>query len=980
VPEDGNFTQKVHDAVLKFQRSTKPPCLDDGIVGNETWSMLRKGPREAIGVNKKGPEKGAEGRWATEKDDFVKYDAASDELRMVAFSVGDAPIDKFNATFKITSADKKVTKCFTVTIGAPTGPSPTGSGHMHLVVVPQMSVIYGNGEHDIDTYLDEELGGDRWTGKVKVTGTGPSTKTGDIGFTVTADGKDGKPIPGATVTLAGQPKTTDASGVALFAKAPAGKHQFTVTHKDFEPASGEAEVIADASTPKNVKLKPKSGPPSGKTGDIGFTVTNEAGGAPIPGAMVTMAGVSKPTDASGIALFAKAPAGKHKFTVSHKDFQTASGEAEVVADASTPKNVKLKPKSGPPSGKSGDIGFTVTDEKGSKPVAGATVTLAGQAKPTDAAGIALYSKFAAGKHKFSVSHKDFQTATGEAEVVADASTPKNVKLKAKSPGAKLGDIGFTVTDEKSGAAISGAMVTMLGVSKPTDGSGIALFANAPAGKHKFTVSHKDFAPFSGDAEVVADASTPKSVKLKPKSGPPSGKTGNIGFTVTDEKSGAPITGATVTVAGKSGMTALGVAEFKNLLPGSFPYTVSHSSYQTASGVVEVDPDTSKSQPVKLKPKSSPPAGATGAIGIGAVDATTGLPIPSASVTIAGQSKSTDGSGTALFDKVPSGKQRFSVSHSNYESASDEAEVLANSSASKTVKLKPKSSPPPGAQTGDISLNVTDAATGAPIAGATVSLAGKSKSTDGSGVALFENAPAGTQSFTVNHLNYQSASGDAQVAPNASSVKDVKLKPKSSTTPKDPDDGSPAEHKLVDKKTFLHKVCLKDTNYVNEQLGHWLLRMEVGISGTGQVYPLHVDIIPKLNDPANTIINIFPTIKAKSENLNGKRSCDINFTVEVAGPNVTSSSSGKIGGSIGWKDATETLEAGGSFDWTVTESHNSRAGGAWARRFVFSGGDVIGFSQDSSWKEDLSGAMIIDDDHGHDQLGVDTDWELHTYDG
>ena len=112
VPEDGDFDQKVEDAVKKFQGSTTPPCLKDGVVGNETWSMLRKGKREAVGVNKKGEEKGAEGRWATEKNDFVTYDSNSDELRMVVVSVGESPLDKFKATFRITSQDKKVKKQF----------------------------------------------------------------------------------------------------------------------------------------------------------------------------------------------------------------------------------------------------------------------------------------------------------------------------------------------------------------------------------------------------------------------------------------------------------------------------------------------------------------------------------------------------------------------------------------------------------------------------------------------------------------------------------------------------------------------------------------------------------------------------------------------------------------------------------------------------------------------------------------------------
>ena len=67
------------------------------------------------------------------------------------------PLDKFKATFRITSQDKKVKKQFQRELGAPDVVSPTGSGHLHAVKVEQMSVIYGNGDHLVESFLDEEL-------------------------------------------------------------------------------------------------------------------------------------------------------------------------------------------------------------------------------------------------------------------------------------------------------------------------------------------------------------------------------------------------------------------------------------------------------------------------------------------------------------------------------------------------------------------------------------------------------------------------------------------------------------------------------------------------------------------------------------------------------------------------------------------------------------------------------------------------------
>ena len=63
-----------------------------------------------------------------------------------------------------------------------------------------MAVIYGNGEHLVESFLDEELGGDLWTGTVKVAGVGPgplpTTKTGKLTVLVVS-GDDDEPVPNA---------------------------------------------------------------------------------------------------------------------------------------------------------------------------------------------------------------------------------------------------------------------------------------------------------------------------------------------------------------------------------------------------------------------------------------------------------------------------------------------------------------------------------------------------------------------------------------------------------------------------------------------------------------------------------------------------------------------------------------------------------------------------------------------------------------
>lgn len=169
VQVNGAFDDATLAAVERFQEETD--CKVDGIVGNQTWSALRKGPREPIGTDQREPhtfvEEGAEARWATEKTDFVSYDESKDELRMIAFSVGDTPLESAFATVRITSGVTNRSQTSKVSLGPPAGPAPTGSGQIHEVVISDVVARFESGTHNIEAYLDEELGGDLWEGQVE---------------------------------------------------------------------------------------------------------------------------------------------------------------------------------------------------------------------------------------------------------------------------------------------------------------------------------------------------------------------------------------------------------------------------------------------------------------------------------------------------------------------------------------------------------------------------------------------------------------------------------------------------------------------------------------------------------------------------------------------------------------------------------------------------------------------------------------------
>ncbi len=262
VTVNGKFDQATYDAVKLFQGSTEPKCQVDGIVGNETWSMLRKQEREPVGVRNTDEhvESGAEARWARENNDFVTYDAKSDTLTLIAFSVGDAPIDKYEVMIRTTHLETGATKIWSLPLGPPTGPAPTGAGQTHAVAIQGVrDEGGGGGRRKVEAYMPKELGGDYWTDGMDMPGEDPpggggggkgskpsggggggggttdpsKTKKGVLRVVVEDDQEN--PIEGAIVSATPgdiEAKTTNAEGVAEFKDVPVGIYDVAAVSPD----------------------------------------------------------------------------------------------------------------------------------------------------------------------------------------------------------------------------------------------------------------------------------------------------------------------------------------------------------------------------------------------------------------------------------------------------------------------------------------------------------------------------------------------------------------------------------------------------------------------------------------------------------------------------------------------------------------------------------------------------------------------------
>lgn len=154
---DGDFREKTYKAVCDFQKKCKKEhkdlVMDDGIVGHQTWALLREGAFEKPGTDGRKPhtyeEKGAQARWQREKEKCI-FLTNLNEAWLFVNSVGEQPIDDFNAMVLVTTlAGKK--KKRVIKIGPPNQRMPNDQGNVHIVKL----------KHFRETFMDkQDLGRD----------------------------------------------------------------------------------------------------------------------------------------------------------------------------------------------------------------------------------------------------------------------------------------------------------------------------------------------------------------------------------------------------------------------------------------------------------------------------------------------------------------------------------------------------------------------------------------------------------------------------------------------------------------------------------------------------------------------------------------------------------------------------------------------------------------------------------------------------
>lgn len=418
-------------------------------------------------------------------------------------------------------------------------------------------------------------------------------------------------------------------------------------------------------------------------------------------------------------------------------------------------------------GFNGIITGTVTDATSGTAIAGASVTAGNITATTDAGG-SYNMSIAPGTYTVTASAAGYAGISATVTVTSGGTITLNFAPHLLPQGAVNGIIRGAVTNASSGTAVAGAVVTAGGITATTDASGNYEISIAP-GTYTVTASANGYVGSSATMTVASGTTVTLNFALQPFT--PGVVNSIITGTVIDASSGAAIAGASVTVGAVTATTGATGTYTISIAPGSYTVTAGAPGYTGSSAEVTVTSGVTVVQNFALRPL---PAGVVNGIIRGTVtDALSGLSIAGASVTAGGIIAATDASGNYNISIAP-GAYIVTVSASGYASSSTASDVVVVSGGTASVNfiLQPL---PAGVVNSIIRGTVTNASSGIPVAGASVTAGSITATADANGNYNI-NIVSGTYTLTVSASGYSSNRDTITVTSGATGILNFALQP------------------------------------------------------------------------------------------------------------------------------------------------------------------------------------------------------------
>ncbi len=342
-----------------------------------------------------------------------------------------------------------------------------------------------------------------------------------------------------------------------------------------------------------------------------------------------------------------------------------------------------------------------------------------------------------------VSHEDFVTfSSALAAAIGSAGGQGGVRLNMVNDDSACAGLSLTITDDSTGAAISGAEVRIrrgdrLKTKTLTDDNGRVLFAALTAGSYSLRIAREGYKVLETEIEIDGCDSVVAAYELVAKTNTenPSGDSccnSTIKVIARDSATGAIISGAEVKVR-RSGMeprvktTTDDGATFNELCSGSYDLRIAREGYRVLEFSASVSCNGTENVERTMVPIAERnDSCCDGTIIVVPRDSTSGEFLSGATVKLwkngsVVAAKTSEG-GSVTFGDLCEGRYEISVLKAGYKGRESAIELGCNGRVERTMKLLAESNGNGDSCCGGaIKVIVRDAATGAAVANATVKL-------------------------------------------------------------------------------------------------------------------------------------------------------------------------------------------------------------------------------------------------------------------
>lgn len=577
----------------------------------------------------------------------------------------------------------------------------------------------------------------------------------------------GEPLPEVTLTITGSftgtVLTTEGGSFAIGNITP-GDITITASKTGYETATATGTVAAGSVLTFNPQLRTLSPPPT--TGSVTGSVLDAATGQPLPGVSVVLQtdpAVTTFTDFYGIFTLSGIHHGNQTVEIALRGYATSAVGVNVSAGATVNLGTVMLSANPPAS----SIRGMVSDVSTGQPLSGATVTIGGAFSGTTVTGVDGtfdVSGVSPGAVTVTAAKSGYYPVIVTGAVTAGAELFLHPQLAAIPPQSTTGTMTGQVVDALTREPLSGVTVTLQ--SNPSlnvinNATGIFTLAAIPPGTQRVDFSLPGYAPSSITLDIAAGIRV--DIGSFPLSANPT--TGMIKGTIIDVAGGQPLPGVTVTVTGSFNGSAVTGAEgsfaFSEIPPGSVELTASKPGYYEVTGtgmIVAGGMLYFRSQMTII-----PPQPITGTVTGTIVDASTRQPLSGVAVVVGSDStihSETDATGSFMLAGIPAGLQSMSFSLPGYSAVSAKMEIEAGFVID--LGTLPLSSNP---TSGVLKGSITDAVSGQPIEGVTISFSGSSGGSAITGIEgtfLVPEMAPGEIFITVSRAGYYPMTGDVTV--------------------------------------------------------------------------------------------------------------------------------------------------------------------------------------------------------------------------